>query len=73
MWAGEDGSMLSRVTGHCPGVEGTQQAVWNRGKWSNFVDTDAGEAVAPGDEGTWCLSLFRAQTGGGLDMASRQS
>lgn len=47
--------------------------VWNRGKWSSFVDTDAGEAVAPGEEGTWCLSLFRAQTGGGLDMAPRQS
>lgn len=46
MWAGEDGSTLSRATGHCPGVEGTQKVVWNRGKWSSFVDIDAGEAVA---------------------------
>ena len=38
--------MLSRATGHCPGVEGTQKVVWNRGKWSSCVDIDAGEAVA---------------------------
>lgn len=47
MWAGEEGSWPSRATGHCPGVKGTQQVVWNRGKWRSFVDIDAGEAVAP--------------------------
>ena len=73
MWAGEDGSTLSRAAGHCSGVEGTQKVVWNRGKWSSFVDIDAGEAVASRRGGDVVPLPVRGKTGGGLDMTPRQS